>query len=150
MSPSKTKHTTRKPMSPRAPVSDDVFNHFVDGAGGASTSTPPPAAENITDDNSDNNSASVVRPMLPSQMKAMKKGPGRKKKMVRPWLGKDAKAKERMTLIIEVPDKIRLDFLHDKTNMPAQSILRSYIEDALRQDAEALFLQLYPESADSE
>lgn len=128
-------------MSVEAPkaVPDEAFDDFVEGAGGARlTSVPPPPEE---DDHELDGP-----PLSPSQLRAMKGGPGRKRKRVRrPWADVPKKT-ERMTLILQGDDKARLDWMSDRLDRPAQRILRQYVEKQLRADAEKLFRDLHPQA----
>ena len=122
----------------------DDFDKFVEGAGGATSSRPE-------EDDEPSQEAPQKPPLPASQLKSLSSGRGRPKKNVkRPWEGLPPSPGSRMTLILDPRDKARLDFLQQTYDRPAQRFLRAYIEDALRNDAEEAFRQMYPDAAPPE
>lgn len=141
-----------KKISAKAPrvaaVSMAEFQDIVEGA--KSPEPPGPMVFAPSEEGAGNDEP--AKPALPpSQMKSMTAGRGRPKKNVkRPWEGLPTTPGARMTLILDPRDKARLDFLQHTYDRPAQRFLRSYIEQALREDAEKAFLQMYPDAGPPE
>lgn len=133
--------SSKKPrrMSVEAPkaVSDEAFEEFVEGAGDHRRGSAQSSADEADPDGP---------PLSPSQLRAIKGGPGRKRKRVRrPWADVPKKT-DRMTLILQGDDKARLDWMSRTLDRPAQRILRQYVEKQLRADADKLFRDLHPQA----
>lgn len=152
--PEPRKMTSRVPTTRVSGTSIDKFDEIVEGA----VAPRPPVnlpqdqpAEPQAQMEADHEPVATKPPLPASQLKSMSQGRGRPKKNVkRPWEGLPTTPGARMTLILDPRDKARLDFLQHTYDRPAQRFLRAYIEDALRDDAEAAFAQMYPDAGPPE
>lgn len=115
----------------RPTISDEDFDRLVTG-------TPSDADPSPSDD-------AFPPPSHPARQQAPRRGRP-KKNVDRPWEAEANTGMVRSSLILEAADKARLDYIAQQQDRPIQRILRNFLEPIIRQEAESLFRQQYPEA----